>query len=109
MDILLTGRAIGSERALAIGLASRKVANGTTRVAAEKLALEIAGFTPMAIAVDRQTAYAAQEGDVNVAVSGEVRASHEVFATEGLPGVTELMGVERPASKVLSLAVVAAA
>jgi len=53
----------------------------------------------MAIAVDRQAAYAAQEDDVNVAVIGEVRASHEVFATEGLPGVTELLGVERPASR----------
>ena len=103
MDILLTGRAIGSDRALAIGLASRKVANGTTRLAAEKLAQEIATFAPMAIAVDRQTVYAAQEGDANAAVTGEVRASHEVFATEGLPGVTELLGVKRPAARVLAV------
>ncbi len=104
MDILLTGRAIGCDRATTIGLATRKVANGTTRAAAEKLAQEIAGFPPQSIAADRQAAYAAEEGDVNVAVAGEVRDSHEVFAAEGLAGVTELLGVTRPAAKVLAVA-----
>lgn len=103
MDILLTGRAIGCDRALAIGLATRKVANGTTRLAAEKLAQDVAGFAPVSIAADRQAAYAAEEGDVDAALVGEVRASHEVFAVEGLPGVTELLGVSRPAAKVLAV------
>ena len=57
----------------------------------------------MAIAADRQAAYAGAEGDVNVAVTSEVRTSHEVFATEGLPGLTELLGVERPAARVLAV------
>ena len=38
MDMLLTGRAVGADEAIAIGLATRKVARGTTRAEAEKLA-----------------------------------------------------------------------
>src|SRR5262252_818174 len=53
LDMLLTGRAVGADEAIAIGLATRKVARGTTRAEAEKLALEIAGFPPIAMASDR--------------------------------------------------------
>ena len=38
LDMLLTGRAVGADEAIAIGLATRKVARGTTRAEAEKLA-----------------------------------------------------------------------
>jgi len=57
LDMLLTGRAVGADEAIAIGLATRKVARGTTRAAAEKLAAEIAGFPPIAMTSDRQSAY----------------------------------------------------
>src|SRR6187399_2413088 len=55
LDMLLTGRAVGADEALAIGLATRKVARGTTRAEAEKLAAEIAGFPPIAMTSDRQS------------------------------------------------------
>ncbi|MBX3498303.1 MAG: enoyl-CoA hydratase/isomerase family protein [Alphaproteobacteria bacterium] len=102
MDILLTGRAIGCDRAMAIGLATRKVANGMTRAAAEKIAQDIASFAPMSIAADRQTAYAAEDGDVAGALRLEVETSQVVFHEEGRPGVTELVGVARPASELLA-------
>jgi enoyl-CoA hydratase len=102
MDILLTGRAIGCDRAMAIGLASRKVANGGTRAVAEKLALEIASFAPMSIAADKQAAYAAEDGDVDGALKVELGGSQVVFANEGLPGISELIGVARPASELLA-------
>jgi enoyl-CoA hydratase len=57
LDMLLTGRAVGADEAIAMGLATRKVARGTTRAAAEKLAAEIAGFPPIAMTSDRQSAY----------------------------------------------------
>jgi enoyl-CoA hydratase len=57
LDMLLTGRAVGADEAIAIGLATRKVARGTTRAEAEKLAAEIAGFPPIAMTSDRQSAY----------------------------------------------------
>jgi enoyl-CoA hydratase len=102
MDILLTGRAIGCDRAMAIGLATRKVANGGARAVAEKLAQDIAGFAPLSIAADRQAAYAAEDGDVDSALRGEVLASYDVFHAEGVPGLSELVGVTRPAAEVLA-------
>ena len=57
LDMLLTGRAVGADEAIAIGLATRKVARGTTRNEAETLAREIAGFPPIAMTSDRQSAY----------------------------------------------------
>src|SRR5262252_197567 len=53
LDMLLTGRAVAADEAIAIGLATRKVARATTRAEAEKLAREIAGFPPVAMASDR--------------------------------------------------------
>ncbi len=42
LDLILTGRAVGAEEALRIGLVDRVVANGTARAEAEALALELA-------------------------------------------------------------------
>jgi len=102
MDILLTGRAIGCDRAMAIGLATRKVANGCTRAMAEKIAQDIASFAPLSIVADKQAAYAAENGDVDGALRVEVEASSGVFRDEGLPGVAELVGVARPAAELLA-------
>ena len=57
LDMLLTGRAVGADEAIAIGLATRKVPRGKTRVEAEKLAAQIASFPPIAMTSDRQSAY----------------------------------------------------
>lgn len=104
MDILLTGRAIGCDRAVTIGLATRKVANGTTRAAAEKIASDIASFAPYSIVMDRHVAYRAQEGDVDGALRDDVQAAAHVFREEGQDAVSELVGVaySRPADKLLA-------
>jgi enoyl-CoA hydratase len=44
MDMILTGRAVAAEEALAIGLVNRVVPTGRSRDAAEELAAEIARF-----------------------------------------------------------------
>src|SRR4029453_14906825 len=54
LDMLLTGRAVGADEAIAIGLATRKGARGTTRMEAEALPRQIAGFPPIAMTSDRQ-------------------------------------------------------
>jgi len=44
LDLVLTGRPVGADEALSMGLVSRVVADGTARAAAEALAAQIAGF-----------------------------------------------------------------
>jgi len=73
--VLLTGRAVDADEAIAIGLATRKVARGTTRMAAETLAREIAGFPPIAMTSDRQSAYESFDRDQASAVRREMELS----------------------------------
>jgi enoyl-CoA hydratase/carnithine racemase len=58
MDMILTGRAVGSAEALAIGLVNRVVPQGASRVAAEALAHEIAAFPQGCLRADRASALA---------------------------------------------------
>ncbi len=65
----------GADEAIAIGLATRKVARGTTRREAEALAREIAGFPPIAMTSDRQSAYESFDRDQASAVRREMELS----------------------------------
>jgi len=56
MDLILTGRAVGAEEALAIGLANRVVANGQALPAALALARQIAAFPQQCLRNDRLSA-----------------------------------------------------
>lgn len=56
MDMILTGRAVGAEEALAIGLANRVVPNGQARAAAEELAAELARSPQGCMRSDRLSA-----------------------------------------------------
>lgn len=75
LDMLLSGRAVGADEAIAIGLATRKAARGTTRAEAEKLAREIAGFPPIAMTSDRQSAYESFDRDQQAAIRREMELS----------------------------------
>lgn len=74
MDMILTGRPVGAEEALAFGLANRVVAPGTARAAAEQLAREIAGFPQTCLRGDRASARH-QDG---VDEAAAMRFEHEV-------------------------------
>ena len=56
MDMILTGRAVGAEEALAMGLANRVVPTGTARAAAEQLAAELASSPQGCLRADRLSA-----------------------------------------------------
>ncbi len=86
LDMLLTGRAVGAEEAIAIGLATRKVARGTTRAEAEKLAHQIAGFPPIAMTSDRQSAYESFDRDQQAAIRREMELSLEARRKESQKG-----------------------
>jgi enoyl-CoA hydratase len=57
LDLMLTGRPVAADEALAIGLASRLVEDGTARSASEALAAEIAAFPQICLRNDRLSAY----------------------------------------------------
>ena len=56
MDMILTGRAVGADEALAIGLANRVVPKGQSRQAAEELAAELARAPQGCLRADRLSA-----------------------------------------------------
>jgi enoyl-CoA hydratase/carnithine racemase len=92
MDLILTGRGVGGEEALRMGLVNRLVPPGTTRAAAIALAHDLARFPQRCMRSDRLSAYEqwslpfdeamrneARRG-LEVVRSGETRAGAERFA-----------------------------
>ena len=57
LDLILTGRPVGAEEALAIGLADRIVPDGAARAAAEGLALQLAEQPQPTMRSDRLSVY----------------------------------------------------
>ncbi|MCE9571058.1 MAG: crotonase/enoyl-CoA hydratase family protein [Rhodocyclales bacterium] len=57
LDMILTGRPVGADEALAMGLANRVVADGEARAAAEALAAQIAAFPQTCLRRDRLSSY----------------------------------------------------
>ena len=86
LDMLLTGCAVGADEAITIGLATRKVARGTTRAEAEKLAHRIARFPPIAMTSDRQSAYESFDRDQQAAIRREMELSLEARRKESQKG-----------------------
>src|SRR5215831_1952029 len=57
LDLILTGRPVGAEEALAMGLANRVVSPGTALAAAQALARDLARFPQTCLRHDRLSAY----------------------------------------------------
>ena len=73
MDMVLTGRAVGAEEALAWGLANRVVAEGQGRAAAEELAHQLAGFPQICLREDRLSLLEQWGLDEEAALANELR------------------------------------
>ena len=71
LDLILTGRAVDAQEALAIGLANRVVGHGEARAAAEALAAEIAAFPQACVRSDRRSVYEAFGRDERAALAQE--------------------------------------
>jgi enoyl-CoA hydratase len=71
LDMILTGRAVHADEALAMGLASRVVPDGTSRAAAEELALAIAALPQACLRNDRVSAYEQQGASIERAMQRE--------------------------------------
>lgn len=77
LDLILTGRAVGAQEALAMGLANRIVAHGQGRAAAEELARELARFPQMCMRNDRLSAYEQWDLGLDDALANEFRRGME--------------------------------
>ena len=77
LDMILTGRPVGAEEALAIGLANRVVPKGGALASAQALAAEIARFPPGAMRGDRRSAYEQSGRDLAAALAREFQIGRE--------------------------------
>jgi enoyl-CoA hydratase len=81
LDLILTGRPVGAEEALRIGLADRVVARGGARAAAEALARELAAFPQACLRADRLSAYEQGALELREALARETQRGAEVLAS----------------------------
>ncbi len=93
MDMILTGRGVGAEEALAFGLANRIVARGGARRAAEEWAAEIARFPQICLRGDRLSVYEQWELPYPKAMANEfVHGTHALQAGEARSGAARFAG-----------------
>ncbi len=92
LDLILTGRPVGAEEALQLGLANRVVDSGTARAAAEALAADIAAFPQLCLRKDRESVY--RQGDMTFddAMRAEFREGLAVVDREGRDGAARFVG-----------------
>jgi enoyl-CoA hydratase len=81
MDLILTGRAVGAEEALALGLANRVVADGQALLAALALARTIAAFPQRCMRNDRLSARRQHGLAVREALAQEFALGGEAIAS----------------------------
>src|SRR4051812_22122093 len=86
LDLILTGRPVGAEEALAFGLANRLVAAGEARAAAEAMAAEIARFPALCMRTDRASAYSGWDWDLAEALRAEAMAGAAPLAAGAREG-----------------------
>src|SRR5579859_2275653 len=85
LDLILTGRPVGAEEALAMGLVNRVVSHGEARAAAEALARELAALPQACLRSDRLSAYEALDLPFAEAMANEFRRGVSVLG-EGVAG-----------------------
>jgi enoyl-CoA hydratase len=92
LDLILTGRPVDAEEALAIGLANRVVPTGTARAAAEALADQLAAFPQAALLADRRSALEnSLLDDLAEALRREGAGGYRAVFEEGLAGAAHFV------------------
>ncbi len=86
MDLILTGRAVATEEALAMGLVNRVVPSGQARSAALELAASIAALPQVCLRHDRLSVLEQEGLDETAAMANELRHGLSSLAEVG-PGI----------------------
>lgn len=92
LDLILTGRPVKADEALAIGLANRVVPSGASRAEAEKLAHEIARFPQTCLRGDRLSAHEQFALPLEEAFANEFRHGSRALDRETLEGARRFAG-----------------
>ena len=93
MDLILTGRPVGAEEALALGLANRVVPTGRAVEEAGKLATQISGFPFKCLLSDRRSAYEQSHLSWKQAMDNEFHLGMEtIMSGETLEGAARFSG-----------------
>ncbi|WAM28448.1 crotonase/enoyl-CoA hydratase family protein [Myxococcus sp. NMCA1] len=88
LDLILTGRAVSAQEALAMGLVNRVVPRGQAREAAEALAREVAAFPQACMNADRRSAYTQAGLGTEDALRQEFARGVKVLESESIVGAT---------------------
>jgi enoyl-CoA hydratase len=86
LDLILTGRKVDAQEALAIGLCERVVADGEVRTAAEDYAHDIARFPQSCLRADRASVYRQYGLSTRAAMRDEFSHGIAAFEAEGRVG-----------------------
>jgi enoyl-CoA hydratase len=94
LDLILTGRAVDADEALAIGLANRVVPTGTAREAAAALAAQLADVPQLCMRHDRLSAYEQHDLPLDAALANELRHGAVALEREALAGAARFAAGE---------------
>ncbi|HEY8482014.1 MAG TPA: crotonase/enoyl-CoA hydratase family protein [Spirillospora sp.] len=94
LDLILTGRPVKADEALAMGLANRVVEPGTAVETAQELAEQIASFPFECVLTDRASTYAGLDLPLAEALRAEGAAGVPVVAREGAAGAARFVAGE---------------
>ncbi|MEZ5211279.1 crotonase/enoyl-CoA hydratase family protein [Gordonia sp. PP30] len=86
LDLIMTGRPVDSQEALAIGLANRVVDSGTSLAVATEIAQQLVGFPFDCLLADRESAYRSFDVSLAQALRAEGAAGVPIVAREGEAG-----------------------
>jgi enoyl-CoA hydratase len=86
LDLILTGRAVKADEALAMGLVNRVVPRGQARAAAEALASELCAFPQECLRADRRSAHEGLGMPLEDALRMEFERGRGVVTLESVSG-----------------------
>jgi enoyl-CoA hydratase len=97
MDVILSGRFLTAQEALAAGLVARVVAEGEWLDEAKKVAQEIASKAPIATRLAKEGIDRAHEGPLQLGLEYERRLLYLAFASDDAKeGLTAFMEKRKP-------------
>ena len=94
LDLILTGREVGADEALSMGLVSRVVRPGESREAAESLARELAALPQTCLRGDRMSTYEGLDLDLGQGLANELRHGRRAL-TDARAGASRFVYRER--------------